>query len=950
MKNTNILDEYLSIVNEYKQKYKKSIVLLQVGSFYELYSTIENDSELTAICEILNIQMTKKNKSIKKISKVNPHMAGIPCISIEKYLDVLINNDYTVIVYNQYETKNKKIKRKLDKIYSISTYLDSERINQNDNLIMALYIEKLNNSIMVGISIINLSTGNIKLIETYNKEESKLIEDINKEIIIYSPKEIILCCKTPNNKYIDILNNKSNIFHNVDYISDYEKINFQNEFFNVIFRNILKDKILTPIEMLDLEKYNFSRLSLIYLLKFVYNYDNTIINNLNAPEIILNSNFLNLHNNALYQLNIISPNSNYKYNSLFDVINKTSTQLGKRFLNYNMTHPIIDKNDLNYRYQLIEKLQESNNYINFEKQLLNILDVEKYHKKLGINKLLPYNFGKLNNSYQAIEKLIKISKKYYTHFDYTLLEKFSKFYSEYHYYFNISNLESFNFNNSNTTVTNNIFNEFIILDLDELYVEINNNLNQLNSICNQLSSYINDDKIEIKFTDREGFYLSLTKTRASKLNKILIEKNIIGFDFINKTQSSTYITSNTIKDLSNKIIKSNIQIQLIMKDKYYEITNLLYIKYYDLLVYINYFISFVDLITSFTKVSLLNNYSKPNIIDSECSFVEYSGIRHPISELLHTDYNYVTNDISIGTNHTGYLLYGSNGVGKSTLMKAIGLNIILAQIGCFVSASKMNYSPYFNLFTRIDHSDNLFKGLSSFESEILELNTILNYSNSNSLVLGDEILNSTENISAISIISASINYFLENNISFIFASHLHQIPEFIDKHIFNKINISHLKMDYDPITKSFIYNRKLIAGMPIKNYGLIVAKSLLNNNSIINNAFAIQNKIINEDSNNILNTIKKSNYNSNLIVDACAICKDLNIHNNDLNILETHHIIYQQQFKDNKCLDTNNSHIKKNQTSNLVNLCKFHHLEVHKNNIKIRGWIKTSTGRKLDYN
>lgn len=300
-------------------------------------------------------------------------------------------------------------------------------------------------------------------------------------------------------------------------------------------------------------------------------------------------------------------------------------------------------------------------------------------------------------------------------------------------------------------------------------------------------------------------------------------------------------------------------------------------------------------------------------------------------------------------------------------MKAIGLNIILAQIGCYVAASEFKYYPYSNLFTRIDHSDNLFKGLSSFESEILELKTILNYSDEYSLVLGDEILNSTENISAISIISASINYFLDKNISFIFASHLHQIPNYIDSDLFNKLNISHLKMDYNQETKSFVYNRKLFEGMPIKNYGLIVAKSLLNNDYIINNSMHIQNSILNPSKNILLNhefhesngfhdsnekthiSIKKSKYNKNVILSNCYICNELNIKNHDLNILETHHIIFQNNFDNDKCNIATKSHIKKNQESNLVNLCKFHHLEVHKNNISINGWVKTSNGKKLDY-
>ncbi len=978
MKNHNILDEYLKVVDEYKQKYKKYIVFYQVGSFYELYSPYENDENLVQTCELLNIILSKKNKNIAKISFSNPHMAGIPCCALEKYLEILINNYYTVIVYNQYEDK-KKIKRKLDKIYSISTYLDSEKIIYDDNLIMSIYIEYNNNLLTnsneqfyIGLSIINLSTGDIKLLELFNNDLNKLIEDLNKEFIIYNPKEVIYSFN-PDNKYYkelySFLEKKTNILHIINLDNSIKNIIYQNDFFKTIFKKILSDgNILSPIETLDLEKYNFGRISLINLLKFVYNHDNTIVNNLNKPDIILNSKFLNLHNNSLYQLNILSTNinldSNYKYNSLFDIINKTSTPLGKRFLKYNLTHPLLDVLELNNRYNLVETMLTKKNtnilYNIFEKELNNIIDIEKYHNKLAINKLLPFNYGKLNNSYKSILKLINLSKNIFKHFNYSILNNFSNYYNEYLNYFNINNLETFSFNTNGNDIKSNIFNDNIIIDIDNLFNQINTNLELLNNYTNKLSEYINNDKIEIKYTDRDGYFLSLTKSRANKL-KLHIEKNnddnqFNDIIFSNKTQNNVYLTSKYIKTLSDSIIKLNLQIQELTKLKYYEITNQLYNNYYETLNYLNYFVSYIDLIKSFSKTSYLNNYCKPTIIELEDkkSFIKYSEIRHPISELLHTEYNYVTNDITLDNNDIGYLLYGSNGVGKSTLMKAVGLNIILAQIGCYVSAKSMEYYPYSNLFTRIDHSDNLFKGLSSFESEILELKTILNYSNSNSLVLGDEILNSTENISAVSIISSSINYFLENNISFIFASHLHQIPDYIDSKLIKNLNISHLKMDYDPVNKTFIYNRKIFKGMPIKNYGLIVAKSLLNNNFIINNALEIQNKIMNVNTSKLLNNnstvnLKKSKYNSKLLMTECIICKDLNIPESELNILETHHIVYQQHFEDNKCIIDSNIHIKKNQFSNLVNLCKFHHIEVHKNNIKINGWIKTSNGKQLDY-
>ena len=125
--NFSIIDEYISYNELYKDQYENYLVLLQVGSFYEIYSTIQDDPKMKEACELLNLLMTRKNKTIQTVSKSNPHMAGFPCVSIQKNLDILIENNYTVIVYDQEDTDGKKKCRKLNKIYSIGTYINCEK-------------------------------------------------------------------------------------------------------------------------------------------------------------------------------------------------------------------------------------------------------------------------------------------------------------------------------------------------------------------------------------------------------------------------------------------------------------------------------------------------------------------------------------------------------------------------------------------------------------------------------------------------------------------------------------------------------------------------------------------------------------------------------------------------------------------------------------------------------
>ena len=126
-------------------------------------------------------------------------------------------------------------------------------------------------------------------------------------------------------------------------------------------------------------------------------------------------------------------------------------------------------------------------------------------------------------------------------------------------------------------------------------------------------------------------------------------------------------------------------------------------------------------------------------------------MRHILIETLLCDETYVTNDLSLDSDKLGVLLYGTNAVGKSSLIKAIGIIVIMAQAGFYVPCSGFVYSPYKHIFTRILGNDNLFKGLSSFAVEMLELKTILSIADKDSLVLGDELCSGTESNSAMSI-------------------------------------------------------------------------------------------------------------------------------------------------------------------------------------------------------
>ena len=366
----------------------------------------------------------------------------------------------------------------------------------------------------------------------------------------------------------------------------------------------------------------------------------------------------------------------------------------------------------------------------------------------------------------------------------------------------------------------------------------------------------------------------------------------------------------------------------------------IYIQFDKILREITNIITEIDVIHSHCKCTAIYNYTKPIIVSSDTSFIEAKQLRHPLIERLSNDTSYIANDITIGKDYQGILLYGVNGVGKSALSKAVGLNVVLAQMGMYVPATEFNYCPYKNIFTRISGDDNIFKGQSSFVVEMNELRSILKYSNKNSLVLGDEVCKGTEDSSATAIVASAIHEFSKKKVNFILATHLHKLYELDTIKEITNVKFMHLDVSYDKTLKEIIYGRKLKEGIGESIYGIEIAKYILDDNEFIKNALSIRNLLLKH--NNTILEPKTSKYNSDIYMDKCQICNK----NLTETLLEVHHIIYQENFDEHQ----NYEHYKKDELNNLVVLCKKHHNDVHINKLKIYGYSKTLDGkRKLKF-
>jgi len=293
---------------------------------------------------------------------------------------------------------------------------------------------------------------------------------------------------------------------------------------------------------------------------------------------------------------------------------------------------------------------------------------------------------------------------------------------------------------------------------------------------------------------------------------------------------------------------------------------------------------------------------------------------------------YVQHDVTLGLGDSNsWLVYGMNASGKSTLMKATGIAVLLAQSGCFVPAQNMRLRPFQAVYTRILNHDNLFAGMSSFATEMSELRDILRSANANTLVLGDELCSGTESVSAMALVAAGIQWLHKCGAKFIFATHLHDLPTLLDTEAL-RLKVWHLHVEYDPVRHKLIYDRTLIPGSGSTLYGLEVARALDLPLPFLEQAQVLRRTLLKTTSQQ---EGAPSSHNSVICRVKCELCS-----HGIVSDLEVHHI--QQQAIAIKGILPNG--VPMNDPTNLITLCAKCHDEIHAGQKEIIPLIQTSAG------
>jgi DNA mismatch repair protein MutS len=777
-------------------------------------------------------------------------------------------------------------------------------------------------------------------------------DELDRCFSVFSPNELIII--TPfddatNDNLLKFVGSTARVVHKVNC----------NKNENEMIVNCEKQKYITEIisDFFGEDSYNtckefnqnaLATQSFCFLLNFVREHCANLVKKIDIPAFENTSSRTILANHTLKQLNIINDNINGNYGKISSVssfLNCTNCPMGKRLMNYQFVNPCFDETWLNAEYDIIEYTTTKPTLIeNLRRKLTQVRDIEKILRQLVSRRLYPNSVYHLYSSISLIKDVNTLLLDEHDIIDYAL--KTGGSYDTVNN--NIRELLDFLDSKvvvefckgctSTNTFTNNIIKEGVSHTLDDAIHKRNRDNDTFKAIKDELNKRMRISEgdttglieyVKCHETDKSGISLVITKKRGEKLLSLSKGADdiikVCGSEFklsdikmLPTTSTNSTIYFNLLKMVTSELYSINSEIDKLIEIEYNTFLTELENRWHDQIDYLSEFISRIDVLQSKAHVANKYNYCKPSIrSDYEKSFAQARDIRHPLIEHLQTNELYVANDISIGIDGVnGTLIYGTNAVGKTSIIRALGIAVLLAQSGMFVPCSSFTFKPYKAVYSRILGNDNLFKGLSTFAVEMSELRIIDKMADEFSLVLGDELCSGTETESALSLFTAALMRLSRKKVSYVFATHFHEILKFEEITDMPELRIAHMAVSYDAEKDALVYDRKLKDGPGNRMYGLEVCKSLYLDPEFLDQAYALRKKYF--PVNKGLLDRYTSSYNANKIKGMCEHC-------HKEQAVDTHHLLHQENADEKGWIDS----AHKNHKANLMSLCKKCHDLMH---------------------
>ena len=604
----------------------------------------------------------------------------------------------------------------------------------------------------------------------------------------------------------------------------------------------LKDHFkVRDLEGLGLADYDSGVVAAGALLKYLYETQKTTLSNLVAIHPYTTGKFMIIDSSTRRNLELVETlREKQKRGSLLWVLDKTRTAMGARTLRNFVEQPLIERTEIEERYDAIDEF--NTNAITREeiREYLNpVYDLERLITRVTYQTANPRDLIAFRNSIHMLPPI----KTLMSDFQSPLLKRL---------YEQLDTLDELY-----ELIERSIAEEppLTLHDGGILKEGYNEEVDRLRKAKTDGKSWLADleakerektgiKNLKIKYNKVFGYYLEVTNSFKDLVPDYFTRKQTLA-------NAERFITPE-LKELEDVILGAEDKLIVLEYELFREVRQ----KVADEVVRIQKTakaVAQIDVFASLATVAEQNNYCRPKL--NEKGLIDIKDGRHPVVERMIQNEMFVANDTYLdnGSNRVS-IITGPNMAGKSTYMRQSALIVLMAQIGSFVPAKSAKIGIVDRIFTRVGASDDLASGQSTFMVEMSEVANILRNATSNSLLILDEIGRGTSTFDGLSIAWAVVEHISNPRLlgaKTLFATHYHELTELEGK--LNSVNnyCIAVKEKGDDI----VFLRKIVKGGADKSYGIQVAKLAGVPDNVIERAKEIVEELSNNDITEIVQNI-----------------------------------------------------------------------------------------------
>lgn len=780
-KNTSGVKKVTPLMKQYnsiKAKYPTAMLLFRVGDFYETFG-----DDAVKASKILGITLTKRSNGSS-----NDALAGFPHHALDTYLPKLVRSGQRVAICDQLEDPKATksiVKRGVTELVTPGvSYNDKVLDHKSNNFLASIHFGAKE----IGISFLDISTGEFLLAQGKDEYVGKLIQSFN-------PSEIIIQ-KQFSQKF-------SQLFGDKYYTSTLEDWVFTDDF--------TKEKLLAHFGTLSLKGFGVESMkagtiaagaALHYLSETHHNHIKHIVNLQRIEE----SNHVWMDRFTIRNLELFNSSSEDAI-TLIDIIDFTITPMASRLLKRWMAFPLKEKTLIEDRLSAVDYFMKADIEV-LSTNIKEIGDLERLISKVATARINPREVVQLKKALTAIEPI----KAYCIQSNNKSLVQLSD-------HLNLCEIirdrvaKEINEDAPITVSKGMVISKGVNSELDDLRSIAEHSHTHLQQILVRETERTAIPSLKIAFNNVFGYYLEVRNTHKDKVPEEWIRKQTL-------VNAERYVTQE-LKELETKILGAEEKI-LALETKLFNDLVLSLIDYIPEVQINAQRISQLDCLLSFAELSKRHRYTKAEI--NEGYELSIKNGRHPVIEQqLAVGEEYIANDVFLDREKQQIIMItGPNMSGKSAILRQTALIVLLAQMGCFIPAESASIGIVDKIFTRVGASDNISQGESTFMVEMNETASILNNISDRSLILLDEIGRGTSTYDGISIAWAIAEFVHEHSTKAktLFATHYHELNDMTST--FKRIK--NFNVSVKEIDNQILFLRKLVEGGSEHSFGIHVAK------------------------------------------------------------------------------------------------------------------------------